>query len=122
MTRVVPEGLDTVIVGRILRVGRTDRGGMFHPWALTIAIDEQLAGAPLPNPELALYIHSPAQDFPGHIGTDVRSPDYTKALIGTRWAWGLAVSGSTITRSRRLFGLMPPSDAELATLRAELAG
>jgi len=117
---IVPDGFDTVIVARVERVGFTDRGGPLHRWAIVIRVERQLAGAPLPE-TIALYVHSPVQEFPGHVGRDAHAADYAAPLIGTRWAWALETSGTTITRQRRLFGYQPPTDAELAALDVELS-
>ena len=61
------------------------------------------------------------QEFPGHVGDDGRAPDY-RPLVGSRWAWALAISGTTIVKQRKLFDLGPPTDAQLESLRNELAG
>ena len=108
MVRIVGE-YDTIFAGKIKSVSYNPNstGGHWDRYIVVVNVTELLKGSPLP-PEVAIYIHSPAQEF----------PLYTQSqLSGKRCVWALKRKDNRIVESRAVFPGQLFDDDDLAQLR-----
>lgn len=108
MVRIVGE-YDTIFVGKIKSVSYNPNstGGHWDRFIVIVNAAELLKGSPLP-PEVAICIHSPAQEFPLYEQSQ---------LSGQRCAWALKRTDNRIVESRAVFPGQLFDDDDLAQLR-----
>lgn len=99
---------DTIVIGTIRSV-EINPGSLRHAnrFVITAIKDEVLQGDPLPK-EIAIYIHSPSQEFPG---------SERSALPGKRCVWALLRSADKTLQSSAVFPFQEFSDLDLIRLR-----